>query len=127
SPGQLAGVRRAADCIDQVDTLADREEYVLLFRTATIGSAPGAAVQLRGSGVADVHARVLHLGGGFWLEPLWEETTLCANTGEEIRSTRTYVDGRQVARHELVPLAPGMKLRFGETEVTFDEFEQMEL
>ncbi len=127
SPGQLAGVRRVADCIDLVDTLADREEYVLLFRTATIGSAPGAAVQLRGSGVADVHARVLHLGGGFWLEPLWEETTICANTGEEQRDTRTYVDGRQVARHELVPLVPGMKLRFGQTELTFDEFGQMEL
>ena len=127
SASQLESVRRSADCIDQVDKLADREEYVLLFRTATIGSAPTAAIELKGPGVADVHARLLHLGGGFWLEPLWEETTLCAKTGEEQRATRTFVDERQVGRHELVPLVSGMKLRFGETEVVFGEFGQMEL
>ena len=108
-------VQRAAHSIDPIDELADREQYVLVFRTATLGGSPETdAVCLPDSGLAAAHARIFHLGGCFWLEHLADDQRIC-------------VDGRPLTRHELVPLAPGMALLLGRTQVTFQEFNQPEL
>ena len=108
-------VHRAAHSIDPIDELADREEYVLVFRTATLGgSQENDAICLPDSGLAAAHARILHLGGCFWLEHLREDQRIC-------------VDGQTLARHELAPLAPGMRLSLGRTEVVFADFNQPEL
>ena len=65
------------------------------------------------SGLAAVHARILHLNGSFWLENL---------TGDN----QVGHEGRHLAARELLPLAAGMDLFFGRTKAQFAEFNQPE-
>ena len=108
---QWESVSRAAASIQPIDHLAAREQYVLVYRTATIGGGDQAVISLPGAGLGDVAARILHLGGGFWLEALADEQA-------------TYLDERPAPRQELIPLAPGNRLRFGTTTLTFTDFQQ---
>jgi pSer/pThr/pTyr-binding forkhead associated (FHA) protein len=109
---QWESVKCAAEAIERIDKLASREQYVFVYRTAELGGADEAAIRLSGLGLNDVPARILNLGGGFWLEGLTSETA-------------AFVNGRPVAKRELVPLAPGDRLCFGGTELTFGEFQQV--
>lgn len=123
----LAGLRRTladalaewqtladiADAADLVDDLGGREEYLLVFRSATLGSAETDAVELPAADAAESQARVLHLGRAFWLEHLREDAA-------------TQVDGQPLGAHELLPLAPGMELQLGEARVRFERFGQIE-
>ena len=113
-PAHFQVVRNAAFGIDPIDGLADREQYVLVFRTATIGGAQATdAIYLPESGLAAAHARILHLNGSFWLENLTDDNQV----GH---------DGRHLAAHEFAPLAPGMDLSFGRSRAQFAEFAQPE-
>ena len=113
-PAQLQAVQHAARSVNLTDELADREEYVLVFRAATLGGTPLDAIYLRGSGLAAAHARIFHLGGGFWLERLTPEAEIC-------------VDETPIGLFEIVPLAPTIHIAFGRTDATFCEFNQPEL
>lgn len=108
---QWDSVSRAAAAIASSDALAEREQYVLVYRTATVGSTDEAAIKLDDAGRAGTAARLLSLDGGFWLESLDADQPIC-------------VDGRPLDRRELMPLVPGTRLRLGGTELTFDEFQQ---
>jgi pSer/pThr/pTyr-binding forkhead associated (FHA) protein len=111
---QWEKVSRSAAAIERIDKLAEREQYVFIYRTATIGGSDEAAIQVPSAGPNKIPARILNLGGGFWLEGLMPETA-------------TFVNGQPVAKRELVPLAPGDRLSFGVMELTFQEFGQIRM
>lgn len=114
-PADFQLLERAAQRINLIDGLAEREQYVLVFRTATLGGDETTdPICLPGSGLCGAHARVLHLEGVFWLEAL-------------LSDGRIGVEGEPLPAHEPVPLAPGMQLQLGRTTATFDVFQQPEL
>ena len=99
---------------DRVTSLPGGETYVHLFRESLIGGSPAqSAIVLRENG-PQIQARLLHMDRSFWLESL--------SGGEKIT-----VDGRTIAPRTLVPLAPGMKLKFGNEQVQFDHASQLYL
>lgn len=99
---------------DRVTSLPGEETYVHLFREALIGGSPAqSAIVLRENG-PQIQARLLHMDRSFWLEPL---------SG----GARITVDGRTIAPRTLVPLTPGMELKFGNEQVRFDHVSQLYL
>jgi len=110
-PVHFESVREAAYRIDPTDALSGREEYVLVFRSATLGGSPDDAICL--TGLQHAHARIFNLGGRFWLEHL-----------AQYQETR--VDGELIEPRELVPLAPGMELAFGQQLTRFETYCQCE-
>ncbi len=84
------------------------EEYLLVPHGALVGSDSRCAVRLEGA--APVHARLLHLGGAFWLEPAPGETLELAGEGQ----------GRVPADH-LLPLRPGQEIVVGPVRLAVAE------
>lgn len=110
--GQWDTVSQAAAAIEPTDQMTDREQYVVVYRTATIGSSDRVAIALPGVELPGATARIVQLGGGFWLDSGADDGVIC-------------VDGRALARRELVPLTPGNRLRIGSAELTFAPFAQL--
>jgi hypothetical protein len=100
-------IQEAADSLGRIDRLAQREQYVLVFRSATVGGSPATdPICLDESGLGPAHARILHLGGVFFLEALTDDGQMA-------------IDGRPLAAHELAPLAPGARMSLGRTPAQF--------
>jgi FHA domain len=93
-------------------TLADDEDYLLLFRHALIGSADSSAVQLEGPQMRRRHARLMHLDGCFWIEDL---------TADDL----TFINGIPLPPRTLAPLADGAVLTFGERTVCYSAAAQI--
>jgi hypothetical protein len=85
------------------------EEYLLVPRGALVGSDPRCAVRVEGA--SPVHARLLHLGGSFWLEPAPGELLELAGLG-------------MVPADHLVPLHAGQEFRAGTARLTVAGFGQ---
>ncbi|MDA0282501.1 MAG: FHA domain-containing protein [Planctomycetota bacterium] len=100
--------------IDRVENLAGAESYVLLYGSALIGSSRAVCPITLLSAYLEPPARILYMGRTFWLERLSDAVAVAVNDHE-------------VACRTLVPLSPGMSLRFGEEEVVFNRSEQMYL
>jgi hypothetical protein len=96
------------------DGLAGREEYVVFPRGVFVGSDPACPVRVEDPSAAPLHAQVLWLGGGFWLEPLQASRT-------------TLAERRPVAPDHLVPLYPGLTLTLGAAELTVAPYHQMHI
>lgn len=98
-------------------TLEDREEYVLLFRQATVGvSDEKHAVVLKNTlANRSVQARFLYAGRRFWIE----------NQGSKPKDLR--INGVEIPPRELVPLDFGMELQLGSTRLTFEKKTQLEI
>ena len=105
-------VKCAAEAIERTDKLASREQYVFVYRTAELGGADEAAIRIPGLGLNEAPARILNLGGGFWLEGLTSGATASVND-------------RPVAKRGLIPLDLGDRLRVGDVKLTFAEFQQV--
>lgn len=92
---------------DRVTSLPGEESYVHLLREALLGGSPAqSAIVLKESG-SQAQARLLHLDRTFWLEPL--------PGGLPVR-----VNGELAPPRELVPLSPGMEVKFGSEVARFD-------
>lgn len=85
---------------------ANGETVLVAFHEASLGSSPGCAVQVTGTGVAPLHASLFQLGGAWWLLNLSKETR---------------VNDTPVQVLDLVALSPGMTLRLGKADVKFEE------
>ena len=93
--------------VDRVENLADEENYVVLAREALIGGSPNTAAITLSDGDPKVRARLLHLDRTFWLENLTSDHLI-------------QVDGETIPLKTLVPLSPGMQIKFGGDTATFD-------
>lgn len=100
--------------IQRVENLADEERYLIVYRYANIGRGMGNELIIPGEGLERTHARVIRLGGQFWLKSLVEGDRLTA-------------DGVPIPRGHAAPLAPGMMLRYGDLSGRFEEFRQIGL
>jgi hypothetical protein len=85
------------------------EEYLLVPRGALLGSDPRCALHVEGA--APVHARLLHLGGAFWLEPVPGEFVEVLGRGG-------------VPADHLVALRPGLELHLGTARLAVAAFGQ---
>jgi hypothetical protein len=85
------------------------EEYLMVPRGALVGSDPRCAVRVEDA--APVHARLLYLGGAFWLEPAPGETLELTGLG-------------MVPADHVVPLRPGQEFRAGTARLTVAGFGQ---
>ncbi|MCL4205627.1 MAG: FHA domain-containing protein [Pirellulaceae bacterium] len=110
---QWEAVSRAAAAIEPIDHLAGRERYLLLYRSAAIGGSEEAAIWLPEGGLDGISARILNLGGRFWLESLASDTT-------------TSLNGRSLGPRELIPLVPEDRVQIGRIEMRFTEFRQFQ-
>lgn len=113
---QLAAASRIDTArIRRVTNLAGREEYVLLFRQACIGSsADRSAITVSGTDIPPVAARVLYMGRSFWLENL---------AAPEVLS----LDGKHLPLRQLAPLLPGSLLEIGSARLQFGHAAQLML
>jgi hypothetical protein len=102
--GAVSGVR-----LRRLDLPDLGEEYLLVRWGALFGDDPRCA--LRAEGAAPVHARLLHLGGAFWLEPAPGEALEMAGVGV-------------VPDDQLVPLRPGQEFRAGAARLVVASFGQ---
>jgi pSer/pThr/pTyr-binding forkhead associated (FHA) protein len=93
------------------DDAAEREEYVLIRRHATVGASPQAAIVITGPGVARLHARLIAKAGVFFIEDLGS-------------ADGTWVNQRRVLPDELVPLQYGDSIILGRVPVAFEPFVQ---
>ncbi len=122
---ELAGGRLGRTWRDALDTRLDavrfdrvenlpEESYVLLLREALIGGSRSQSAIVLNTGGAKDQARLLHIDRSFWLEPL--------PAGWPIS-----VDGDPCPPRSLIPLSPGMEIRFGTETAIFDRFTQSHL
>jgi hypothetical protein len=88
-----------------------KEEYVLLFRQAWIGSSDDCAIRLTRARRHTRAARLFHLGNCFWLERLEADIPVL-------------VDGRETSLGELIPLSPGQTLSLNGDDVLIGEATQ---
>lgn len=96
--------------LQRVNNLADREEYVCLYRQALIGASHDrCAVTLSESPA--VAARIVYIGRTFWLESLCESDTVSVND-------------RPLKRLQLAALSVGSKIAVGGTAFGFEMPEQ---
>jgi hypothetical protein len=103
---EAARIRRLNNLVD--------EEYVMLYRYATIGrSARDHVVVVPAMGVDADDLRLIHAGRMFWL-----------HSGGSLRLA---VDGRPIAGECLVQLAVGQTLTIGAATLLVEKFAQMEL
>ena len=94
------------------DELSGVEEYVLMQQVAEIGRDPSScAVVLDSTLVAQIHARLLHMGGYFWIEPHGFQSRV------EAHHSPVLPDAPQL-------LYPGLTLRVGDVEIVVREFSQ---
>lgn len=99
---------------DRVTSLPGEESYVHLFREALIGGSPAqSAIVLHECG-PKVQARLVHLDRTYWLEPLPGGVPIT-------------LSGAIVPAGSLVPLSPGMEMKFGSEQVRFDRPAQLHL
>ena len=116
SPLARSGLDLSLNAIkfDRLKNLEGEESYALLLRELLIGGAPDrCGVQLKDSGPA-AQAKLLHMGGTFWLEVL---------PGAD----RVQINDEPLAPAALVPLVPGMEIQFGTERVRFDKPAQIHL
>lgn len=98
--------------LQRVNNLADREEYVCLYRQALIGASHDrCAVTLSDSESPAVAARIVYIGRTFWLESLCESDTVSMNDCP-------------LKRLQLAPLSVGAKIAIGGTTFRFEMAEQ---
>ena len=100
--------------IERVNNLSQGEVYVLVYRQATIHPSEDAAVRIAEGERLVPHARILHLGGCFWLQ------NLSGTDGVRI-------DGHPLAEAETVPLCFGMEILLGDRTLRYAAFEQTHL
>lgn len=105
--------RAGLNCVRLVreDELRNLESYLLVFRTATIGSARGNPIQITDAGLSEVHAAIHHFDGCFWIEQLCPECPI------KVGPTR-------LARGMLAPLVPGTPLEIAAARLQVRFFEQ---
>jgi len=97
--------------IERVENLARQELYVIVYRWANCGRRVDSEIPLPDSAM---NARIVRLGGQFWLEGLEADPPVC-------------VDGVSVGPGRAAPLAAGMRISCGTSELKFDEFRQIGL
>jgi hypothetical protein len=109
SPPSVGRVRAAR--LRRQDELPVREEYLLFQRAIGIGSDPSCALHINHDSVASMHAQILLLGGGLWLE---------------VCQTRkpTWFGDRQIPPDCLVPLRPNQSVVLGDVEIAVRDFLQ---
>ena len=100
--------------IDRVNNLANQETYVLVYHHATLGHRQDAAIRFLEDTLESFHARVLQLGGQFWLQNL--------SSG-----AHTTIDGHRLREAETVPLTFGMVITLGNLRLQYLPFGQMYL
>jgi len=88
------------------------ERYLLVYRWVQVGASVGNAIVIPGAGLDEIHARLLHFDGGFWLEPL-------------SRSEPTTVNDHPLQPDTLIPLSPGMTLTLGTATIQFRDCNQL--
>ena len=97
--------------IRRLNNLAGREEYVLVFGPAQVGTSNQTAITLVDRACDPLAALLHHTDGCFWMQ-----------------STATkpiQIDGRSIALNEWVPLVVGMRIAIGQTEIEFRQCQQM--
>ena len=113
----MGGQARPTNCSHKAirlrrdDDLATVEEYIILQQVALIGRGPRCAIQIDHPTVQHSHARLLHLAGWFWIEPVSAGTSVV-------------IDGEPVSTDHLAQLTPDTGIRIGDVEIAIDEFWQ---
>ncbi|MCA9115973.1 MAG: FHA domain-containing protein [Planctomycetaceae bacterium] len=99
--------------LKRASNLAGREDYVMLYRQACIGSSPDRCpVTIPGADVPPVAARLLYMGRTFWVENLGGPHSL-------------KVDGADLPPQRIAPLTPGSQLQIGSTVLEFRRAAQL--
>lgn len=93
------------------DDLAETEEYVLMQMVSLIGSDAECGIQVTHPSVKRIHARLLNLGGFFWIEP-------------ESTETPVVVEGQRVHVDHLAELYPYRDVLIGDVLFEVAELRQ---
>lgn len=88
---------------------SDGEEYLILVREITLGRSRANGLQIEGSKVSDIHARVFYRDNQYWIEDL--------NTKHG-----TWVNGEQLEPGMEVSLGQRSDIRIGEATLSFNGF-----
>ncbi|MFA5292131.1 MAG: FHA domain-containing protein [Phycisphaerae bacterium] len=88
------------------------ESYCLIYRIATIGSKPDCSLSFTDRGLEPVHAAILYLDEGFYLENLTELTNV-------------FVNDFTLSKNELIPLGFGDRIRIDRMELRFQKKSQL--
>lgn len=110
-PPQLldAAVRGSVDCVHLTRVLNQTaDEYVVLYRSAALGSSRSCPLRFAGAGVTPLHARLLRHRGLLFV------------TAARGSNGRVEVDGRRLRPDEAAPLQPRSTLRLGDTVIDVD-------
>jgi hypothetical protein len=99
---------------DRIGNLEGEECYAHLLRELLIGSSPAQCGVLLKDSHRAVEARLLHIDRSFWLEALPGGSPLAIN-------------GTLLPPRTLLPLSPGMEIRFGNEHARFDRPAQLYL
>jgi len=100
--------------IRRTNNLVDQEEYVLCYRHVLIGSSSHCLIRLSDPLVEPVHARLMFIGQCYWLENLAGAESLILN-------------GAPLPPYRLVPIQPGMNLSIGNTNLSWENNQQLHL
>ena len=103
--------RTQAVRVRRLDGFRDSQCNYLMQRVLVIGRDPGTMIPIPCESLAPVHAKVLYLGGRFWLEPL-----------QNSERYNTVVNDRRVPLDHLVPLYPSLMFQLGDREITVHEY-----
>lgn len=93
------------------DPFAKSRDYIMLFRSATIGSGREDAICMPNSGLGEGIARVLSINKMFWIEPL------------QVDYHPIRINEQLLKRNELCPLAPNQTISFGDKKFIVSSFE----
>ena len=88
------------------------EGYVLLYRAATIGSAPECLLRFEDKELEPVHAAIVYMNGRFYLEHLTSLTDVFVNT-------------ITISKNELMPLSFGDQLLIARLRLQFEQRYQL--
>jgi len=88
------------------------ESYCLIYRIATIGSKPDCSLSFADRGLEPVHAAILYLADGFYLENLTELTNV-------------FVNDFTLSKNELIPLSFDDRIRIDRMELRFQQKSQL--
>ncbi len=88
------------------------EKYCLVYRIATIGSAPHCSIGFVDKGLEPIHAAILYLGRRFYLENLSDLTGVVVND-------------TMLSNNELVPLSFGDRIRIARLDMKFQQWSQL--
>jgi hypothetical protein len=99
--------------LDRTNNLIGMENYVLLYRQATIGDSNSSCIWVD-SGLGYNVAKLLHLDRQFWIEKIAIDALLV-------------VDGITLKCHEVQPLKVGSEIQIGEQRLLFTEWSQLYL